>query len=88
MPIGAQPPGRRGTVGEPYSALNLRLVLAAVGFVICTVLAIWLWRGGWTVPGWILAAWALVAVLDMVVVQLRRRARRRAEGGRRHSLFE
>ena len=88
MPIGAQPPGRRGTVGEPYSALNLRLVLAAVGFVICTVLAIWLWRGGWTVPGWILAAWALVAVIDMLVVQLRRRARRRAEGGRRHSLFE
>ena len=88
MPIGAQPPGRRGTVGEPYSALNLRLVLAAFGFVICTVLAIWLWRGGWTVPGWILAAWALVAVIDMLVVQLRRRARRRAEGGRHHSLFE
>jgi hypothetical protein len=88
MPIGAQPPGRRGTVGEPYSALNLRLVLAAFGFAICTVLAVLLWRSGWTVPGWILAAWALVAVIDMVVVQLRRRARRRGEGGRRHSLFE
>jgi uncharacterized membrane protein len=88
MPIGAQPPGRRGTVGEPYSALNLRLVLAAFGFLICAVLAVWLWRNGWTVPGWILAAWALVAVIDMVVVQFRRRARRRADGGRRHSLFE
>ena len=88
MPIGAQPPGRRGTVGEPYSALNLRLVLAAFGFLICAALAVWLWRNGWTVPGWILAAWALVAVIDMVVVQFRRRARRRSEGGRRHSLFE
>jgi hypothetical protein len=88
MPIGAQPPGRRGTVGEPYSPLNLRLVLAAFGFVVCTVLAVWLWRTGWIVPAWLLAAWALVAVIDMVVVQLRRRARRRAEGGRDHSLFE
>jgi hypothetical protein len=88
MPIGAQPPGRRGTVGEPYSALNLRLVLAAFGFVVCTVLAVLLWRTGWTVPGWILAAWALVAVIDMIVVQLRRRARRRQEGDGGHSLFE
>jgi hypothetical protein len=88
MPIGAQPPGRRGTVEEPYSALNLRLALAAFGFVVCTVLAILLFRAGWTVPGWLLLAWAVVAVIDMVVVQLRRRARKRAEGGRAHSLFE
>jgi hypothetical protein len=88
MPIGAQPPGRRGTVGEPYSPLNLRLVLAAFGFVVCTVLAVVLFRRGWTVPGWLLAAWALVAVVDLVVVQLRRRARSRADGGKRHSLFE
>ncbi|MFI7542548.1 hypothetical protein [Actinoplanes sp. NPDC049599] len=88
MPIGAQPPGRRGTVGEPYSALNLRLVLAAFGFVACSALAVVLWRMGWAVPGWLLAGWALVAAVDLVVVQLRRRARRRAEGGRRHSLFE
>ncbi|MEV4348815.1 hypothetical protein AB0J83_30535 [Actinoplanes sp. NPDC049596] len=88
MPIGAQPPGRRGTVEQPYSALNLRLVLAAFGFVVCTVLAILLFRTGWTVPGWLLLAWAVVAVVDMVVVQLRRRARRRAEGERDHSVFE
>jgi hypothetical protein len=56
--------------------------------VICTVLAVLLWRAGWIVPAWILAAWAAVAVVDIVVVQLRRRARRRAEGGRKHSLFE
>jgi hypothetical protein len=40
------------------------------------------------VPAWLLLAWAVVAVVDMVVVQLRRRARRRAEGGDSHSLFE
>jgi hypothetical protein len=89
MPIGAQPPHRRGTADEPYSPLNLRLVLAAFGFVVCAVLAVLLWRAGWTVPGWLLAAWALVAVVDMVIVQLRRRARRRDEGGAGdHSLFE
>jgi hypothetical protein len=88
MRIGAQPPGRRGTVEEPYSALNLRLILAAFGFVICTVLAILLFRGGWPVGGWLLVGWAVVAVVDMVVVQLRRRARKRAEGGADHSLFE
>jgi hypothetical protein len=89
MPIGAQPPGRRGTVEEPYSPLNLRLVLALFGFVVCTVLAILLWRAGWTIPGWLLAAWAVVALVDVVVVQLRRRARRRAEGGQDdHSIFE
>ena len=88
MPIGAQPPGRRGTVGEPYSALNLRLILATFGFFICAGLALLLWRWDRTVPAWILAAWAVVALIDVVVVQLRRRARARAEGGRKHSLFE
>ena len=88
MPIGPQPHGRRGTVDEPYSPLNLRLVLAAFGFVVCTVLAVLLFHAGWIVPGWLLLAWAVVALIDMVVVQLRRRARKRAEGGRHHSLFE
>jgi len=88
MPIGAQPPGRRGTVDEPYSPLNLRLILAAFGFVVCTVLAVLLWRAGWIVPTWLLAAWAVVAVVDMVVVQLRRQARKRADGNQDHSLFE
>lgn len=88
MPLGAQPRGRRGTVEEPYSPLNLRLVLALFGMVVCAVLAVLLFRAGWTVPGWLLAGWAVVAAVDAVVVQLRRRARARAEGGRRHSLFE
>ncbi|MEU8239503.1 hypothetical protein AB0C07_14775 [Actinoplanes missouriensis] len=88
MPIGPQPKGRRGTVEEPYSPLNLRLVLAAIGLVVCTVLSIVLFRSGWTLPGWLLAAWAVVALIDIVVVQLRRRARKRVEGDRDHSLFE
>ncbi len=88
MPIGAQPPHRDGTVEEPYSPLNLRLVLAAFGFVVCTVLSVLLFRAGWTVPGVLLGAWALVAVVDILVIQKRRRARRRAEGGADHSLFE
>lgn len=88
MPIEPQPRGRRGTLEEPYSPLNLRLVLAVFGLVICTVLAVLLFRAGWAVPGWLLTGWAVVAVVDIVVVQLRRRARTRAEGGRSHSLFE
>lgn len=88
MPIGAQPPGRRGTADQPYSALNLRLVLALFGFVVCTALAVLLLRWGYRVPAWLVGAWALVALVDAVIVQLRRRARRRAEGGRGHSLFE
>jgi hypothetical protein len=87
MPIGAQPPRRRGTVGHPYSALNLRLVLAAFGLVSCAVLAVLMISAGANGFGWVLAALALVAAVDLVVVQLRRRARRR-EGEGRHSLFE
>ncbi|WP_433824977.1 hypothetical protein ACQP2E_22860 [Actinoplanes sp. CA-015351] len=88
MPIGPQPKGRRGTVEEPYSPLNLRLALAAFGLVVCAVLSILLFRAGWTLPGWLLAAWAVFAVIDIVVVQMRRQARKRADGDRDHSLFE
>jgi len=88
MPLGPQPPGRRGTFDKPFSALNLRLVLALFGMVVCTVLAVLLLRWGRTVPAGLLGAWAVVAAVDAAVVQARRRARSRAEGGRRHSLFE
>ena len=87
MPIGAQPPNRRGTVGHPYTALNLRLALAAFGLVACAALAVLGLRAGATGFGWVAAALALVAVVDLVVVQLRRRARRR-DGDRGHTLFE
>jgi Family of unknown function (DUF6343) len=84
----SQPRGARGTVGHPYSALNLRLALAVFGLAVCAALAVLLWRAGFVVGGVILGALALTAVVDIVVVQRRRRARRREEPGRGHSLFE
>jgi hypothetical protein len=86
MRLGAQPPDRRGTVGHPYSALNLRLVLAAFGLLVSGVLAVLAIRAEFTVLGWLLAGLAVTAAADLVVIQLRRRARRR-QGGT-GSLFE
>jgi hypothetical protein len=87
MPIGAQPKGARGTVGHPYSALNLRLVLATFGLISCAALAgLLAWRGLRPVA-LVAAFFGLVALVDLIVIQLRRRARRRADPGR-HSLFE
>lgn len=88
MPIADQPRGRRGTVEEPYSALNLRLIFAGFGLVACSLVAVLLFRTGWTIPGWLLLAWAVVALVDIVVIQLRRRARARAGRGQDRSLFE
>jgi uncharacterized membrane protein len=87
MRIGAQPPRRRGTVGQPYSALNLRLALAAFGLVSCVVFAVFMARAGATVFAWFLVALAIVAAVDLVVIQLRRRTRRR-QGDEHGSLFE
>ncbi|GAA3386600.1 DUF6343 family protein [Cryptosporangium minutisporangium] len=87
MPLSAQPPGRRGTVGHAYSPLNLRLVLAAFGFVVSAVLAVLLFVADQAVPAWIMVALAVVALVDLVVIQLRRRARNRA-GSDSGSLFE
>ena len=87
MPIGAQPSGARGTAGHEFSALNLRLALASFGLVFLLVLAGILFgirRPVLAIPALVLAA---VTVADIVVVQLRRRERRRVDP-RRHSLFE
>jgi membrane protein implicated in regulation of membrane protease activity len=87
MPIGPQPKGARGTVGHPYSALNLRLVLASFGLVSCAVLAgLLAWAGYWPVAA-ALALLAIIALVDIVVIQLRRRQRRRTDDAG-HSLFE
>jgi uncharacterized membrane protein len=86
MPIGAQPPGRRGTVGKPYSALNLRLVLATFGLVTSAIFAVLLLRADIRLFGWLFVVLAVVAAIDVVVIQLRRRARGRAHGD--SSLFE
>jgi hypothetical protein len=87
MPIGAQPKDARGTVGHPYSALNLRLVLACFGLVSCGVLAgVSLWLRLPILAG-IAFVCAVVALADLVVIQLRRRQRRRVDPTH-HSLFE
>jgi hypothetical protein len=87
MSINPQPPGRRGTVGRPYSPLNLRLVLALFGLVSSIVFAVLLLRAGFALLGGLFVLLAVVAAVDLVVIELRRRARRRAEGGGQ-SLFE
>lgn len=76
----SQPARRRGTPERPYSALDLRLVLAALGLVSSGVLAVQLFRLGNRPLGWAFVLVAVVAAVDLVVVQLRRRARRRERG--------
>ncbi len=85
--IGPQPRSRRGTIGHPNSPLNLRLLLASVGLFGWVGLAVLAFVGGYRLLGWGLIALAALAVVDLVVIQLRRRARRR-ETGDGHSLFE
>ncbi len=87
MPIGSQPKGARGTVGHPYSALNLRLVLASIGLVFCGALAVvLLWRGV-LILGILAGVLAAIALVDLFVIQQRRRQRRRSDPGG-HTLFE
>ncbi|MER7001959.1 hypothetical protein ABT297_02790 [Dactylosporangium sp. NPDC000555] len=83
----AQPRGARGTVGHPYSALNLRLVLALFGLVVGVGLGVLALVAGLTWLAVALFVLAATALVDTVVVVLRRRARFR-EGGGRGSLFE
>jgi hypothetical protein len=87
MRIGPQPKGARGSVGHPYSALNLRFVLAAFGLVTCAVLAgVLAWKGMPLLAG-IAGLFAVVALVDLVVIQLRRSQRGRVDQTD-HSLFE
>lgn len=78
----------RGTVGHPYSALNLRLALALFGLVSCTALAGLMFNAGLAAGGWILTALAVVALVDVAVIARRRALRRQRRPGRKHSLFE
>lgn len=87
--VRSQPRGARGTVGHAYSALNLRLALAAFGLVVSVFLAILAARADLWALAVILAVLALVAAIDLVIIQRRRVARRREEApGTRHSIFE
>ena len=87
MPVSPQPPGRKGTYDEPYSPLNLRLALAVFGLVACSAAAVVVIRLGFPLVGGMLVVFAVIAVIDIVVVQLRRRARRRTDP-KNHSMFE
>nr|WP_218902760.1 hypothetical protein [Streptomonospora nanhaiensis] len=64
--------------------MNLRLVLAALGAVICVALGVVAWAAGFPVLAVVLWALAVVGVVDIVVVQRRRRQRGPGHG----SLFE
>ena len=77
-----------GTVEHPYSALNLRLVLASFGFVTMTALTlVLLWLK--LIPLAIVCGIiAMTACVDIAVIQRRRAERRRREPGTQHSLFE
>ena len=89
MAGGSQPRGARGTVGHAYSALNMRLVLAIFGLVCSALFGLLTYRAGHPVPATILGVLAVVALVDLAVIQRRRAARRREEPpGTRHSLFE
>ncbi|MEV0714981.1 DUF6343 family protein [Asanoa sp. NPDC050611] len=85
---GGQPRGARGTVGHPYSALNLRLVLALFGLVVFAVLTWLAAAADLLVLSVLCGIVVLTAIVDLAIIQHRRRARRRAEPGVHHSLFE
>lgn len=74
----AQPRGRRGTPERPYTALDLRLVLAGFGLVASAAFALLLFWVGNDLLGWALVLVAGTAAADLVVVQRRRSARRRS----------
>ncbi|PZF92492.1 DUF6343 family protein [Micromonospora deserti] len=84
----SQPRRARGTVGHAYSALNLRLVLAGFGLVTMVIFAVLAFAADLVWLGVLCVVFAVVAVVDLVIIQRRRAARRREEPGARHSLFE
>ncbi|TDC68813.1 hypothetical protein E1193_30990 [Micromonospora sp. KC606] len=84
----SQPRRARGTVGHAYSALNMRAGLALFGLVSMTVFAVLAFRADVVWLGVVCTLLAVVAVVDLVVIQRRRAARHREEPGVRHSLFE
>ena len=75
----------------PYSPLNLRLVLALGGTVLCLALGVLVLRAFGVGASVFLFALAAVGVVDLVVIQRRRRQRAAEHAGKDHahdSLFE
>ncbi|WP_027342355.1 DUF6343 family protein [Hamadaea tsunoensis] len=74
---------------DARSALNLRLVFASFGLILSLPLAVWAAFAGWVVPAILLGVLALIALVDLFVIQHRRRQRYHEEPkGTHHSLFE
>jgi hypothetical protein len=63
--------------------LNLRLALATIGLVLSVIFAVFAFRAGYPIAGWLLVVLAVIAVIDLMVILARRRT---GSGGR--SLFE
>jgi membrane protein implicated in regulation of membrane protease activity len=76
---------------DARSPLNLRLVLAAFGAVVSFGLGVLTLRAFGLGPALFLFVLAVIAVVDLLVIQRRRRQRARAHAGSDHrhdSLFE
>ena len=60
------------------SALDLRLALAGFGLVVSTAFGLFFFRGGHPLFGAVSMLLAVTALVDLIVIQLRRGARRAA----------
>ncbi len=74
----------RGVGGYPASssALGLRMALALFGLVVCAALAVWAFAVDSPVVGGVVALFAVVAAVDLMVIVRRRRTRARRTDGR------
>jgi hypothetical protein len=63
--------GPRGSIDHPASALTLRRVLAVFGLITCASLAVVAWALHSVVATWLLAVLAVIAIVDLVVIQYR-----------------
>ena len=85
LPSSPKRTGREGRTA--LSALNLRMVLAVFGLVSCSLLAWWAAELGAPAGTGVLAALALIAAIDLVVIMIRRH-QRAVQTHRHYSLFE
>jgi hypothetical protein len=77
--VRAQPRGRSGSPDRPFSALDLRLALAVFGLVVSIAFGLLFFRRGQPLIGAVSMLLAVTAVVDVIVIQLRRGARRAAQ---------
>ncbi len=73
LPDHHDPTAGIGGAAPARSALTLRAVLAAFGLVFCVGAAWFAFAAGLAVVGWVAAAVAVIALVDLVVVLNRKR---------------